>query len=191
VAQVFRCLFIMSSKKWFMPAEWQDHSCCWMLVPHRPDNWRNNALPGQHAFLRVAAAISKFEKVMLGVHPSIRESFSSLFYNEYAHIASGSDGVQFGVELFTVEYDDCWMRDVGPTFLINNSPQAYEYSIPVTADKHISRTLLMQAQAPVVAMDWIFNAWGEKYAFWGNDDKVASAAVDLLNLKRDINAPGR
>ncbi|XP_022736346.1 agmatine deiminase-like isoform X3 [Durio zibethinus] len=46
-----------------MPAEWEPHSQCWMGWPERPDNWRGNAVHGQHVFAKVATAISMFEPV--------------------------------------------------------------------------------------------------------------------------------
>ena len=49
-----------------MPAEWYPHKCCWMLLPYRLDNWCNSAKNGQLAFVNVAKAISRYEKVMLG-----------------------------------------------------------------------------------------------------------------------------
>ncbi|EOY22225.1 Porphyromonas-type peptidyl-arginine deiminase family protein isoform 5 [Theobroma cacao] len=46
-----------------MPAEWEPHFQCWMGWPERPDNWRDDAVHGQHVFAKVATAISKFEFV--------------------------------------------------------------------------------------------------------------------------------
>ena len=167
-----------------MPAEWYPHKCCWMLVPFRTDNWRQNAQPAQHAFINVAQAISRFEKVMLGVHPSIKESFSTIF----AERQTSMEGMGFGIELFDVEYDDCWMRDVGATFL-HNSNHNSEGTSPATnlneCDASMEPVLskIAAAHSPVVAMDWIFNAWGRKYSVWENDDKVARAIVNYNNLK--------
>mgnify|MGYP003709805465 CR=1 FL=1 len=171
-----------------MPAEWYPHKCCWMLVPFRTDNWRQNAQPAQHAFINVAQAISRFEKVMLGVHPSIKESFSTIF----AERQTSMEGMGFGIELFDVEYDDCWMRDVGATFL-HNSNHNSEGTSPATnlneCDASMEPVLskIAAAHSPVVAMDWIFNAWGRKYSVWENDDKVARAIVNYNNLKEWID----
>ncbi len=50
-----------------MPAEFEQHEKTWMLWPERTDNWRNGAKPAQKAFVEVAAAISQFEPVVVGV----------------------------------------------------------------------------------------------------------------------------
>ncbi|MFV0499546.1 MAG: agmatine deiminase, partial [Bacilli bacterium] len=65
------------------------------------------------------------------------------------------------VEINIIENDDAWMRDVGPTFLVN--------------DKNSIR-----------AVDWRFNAWGGKldglYDSWDLDDKVAKRVCELSNV---------
>ena len=50
-----------------MPAEFERHSCCWMLWPERPDNWRCGAKPAQAAFAAVAAPIAAGEPVTVGM----------------------------------------------------------------------------------------------------------------------------
>lgn len=49
-----------------MPAEWEPHARTWMGWPHRPDNWREDALHAQQAFAAVATAIAQFEPVTVG-----------------------------------------------------------------------------------------------------------------------------
>ena len=53
-----------------MPAEWEPHEQTWMLWPERPDNWRNDALPAQRAFVEVARAISRFKPPVWIIAPS-------------------------------------------------------------------------------------------------------------------------
>jgi agmatine deiminase len=86
-----------------MPPEFAPHAGCWMLWPERPDNWRAGAQPAQRAFTEVAAAISRFEPVTMGV---------SAAQYEFAR-------AQLPPQVRTVEiaHDDAWMRDVGPTFV--------------------------------------------------------------------------
>lgn len=165
-----------------MPAEWYPHRCCWMLAPYRKDNWRQNALPAQLAFLNVAQAISRFEKVMLGVHSSIKESFSKLVEDRLE-----SSGANFGIELFEAEYDDCWMRDVGATIL-HNFPDTHR--MPTSTDPAIVviERQLVSSQSKLIGMDWIFNAWGEKYSHWAHDDQIAAAMINHSNQQHDTTA---
>jgi agmatine deiminase len=92
-----------------MPAEWAPHAGCWMLWPERPDNWREGAQPAQRAFADVAAAISRFEPVSVGV---------SAAYFEYARAHLPPP-----IRVVEISHDDSWMRDVGPTFVTNEKGQ--------------------------------------------------------------------
>lgn len=146
-----------------------------MLTPYRPDNWRKNAFPAQNAFLNVALAIAQFERVHLGVHPSIKQSFHDLIVQRNQDITKG-----FGIELFDVEYDDSWMRDVGPTILLNR-PDVSSDKEHISAELAAIRDLLINSTAPLIGMDWIFNAWGGLYDNCEKDDLVATTVVDHIN----------
>lgn len=127
-----------------MPGEFEAHKRCWMLWPERPDNWRLNAQPAQEAFAAVAHAISEFEPVIVGVSKSS--------FNKARALLNSS------VELVEIDYDDAWMRDVGPSFVIDEKKD-------------------------VRAIDWRFNAWGGHldglYESWEKDDQVAKKVADL------------
>ena len=132
-----------------MPAEWSLHSGCLMLFPQRSDNWRDAAGPAQVAFAQVARAISRFEPVTVGVSKSLQSHAESLL---------GPN-----IRIVTLESDDAWMRDVGPTFVVDG-------------------------QGGLRGIDWIFNAWGGHegglYPSWERDDAVAAAICDHFSLPR-------
>src|SRR3954463_13310989 len=88
-----------------MPAEYGPHAGCWMLWPERPDNWRLGAQPAQRAFAEVATAIARFEPLTVGV---------SAQHFEYARRQLPAQ-----IRLVEMSHDDAWMRDVGPSFVIN------------------------------------------------------------------------
>ena len=171
----------MAVRKWFMPAEWAYHTGCWMLTPYRSDNWRLDAKPAQNAFLNVALAIAQFERVNLGVHPSIAESFRTVIAESGLDIAAN-----FGIELFEVEYDDSWMRDVGPTILINR-PGVSSTAQVISPELESTTNKLQTSTAPLIGMDWIFNAWGGLYDDFKHDDLVASAVIDRINASAKDN----
>jgi agmatine deiminase len=132
-----------------MPAEFAPHAGCWMLWPERPDNWREGAQPAQRAFGEVAAAIARFEPVSVGV---------SADHYEYARAQLPAH-----VRVVEISHDDAWMRDVGPTFVVNK--------------KGIRR-----------AVDWRFNAWGGLhgglYFPWDQDDAVARKVLEIEGCDR-------
>src|SRR6478735_9743536 len=104
-----------------MPAEFEPHSGCWMIWPERSDNWRWGAKPAQSAFAAVAEAIAVSEPVTMAVSDAQFEHCRSVL----------SDAVRV-VEIAT---DDSWMRDVGPTFVVDDAGARR-------------------------GVDWIFNGWG-------------------------------
>ena len=132
-----------------MPAEWEPHAGTWMLWPERPDNWRDNAQPAQRAFAAVAAAIVKSEPVTMGVSA--------------AQFGTARAALPAGVRVVEISSNDAWMRDVGPTFVVDRR----------------GRTR---------GVDWIFNAWGGKaggvYAHWELDDQVAAKVLEIESKKR-------
>ena len=133
-----------------MPGEFEPHAGCWMLWPERPDNWRDGAQPAQRAFAAVASAIAQFEPVSVG---------ASAAQYEFARAA-----LPAGVRVVEIASNDAWMRDVGPTCVVNGIGE-------------------------VRGVDWRFNAWGGVrdglYFPWDQDDVVARKVleVELATLK--------
>ena len=129
----------------WMPAEFETHAGCWMLWPERPDNWRARAQPAQRAFTAVAAAISRFEPVTVGVSARLYARARTLLPPR--------------IRLIELSSDDAWMRDVGPTFLVNGTGE-------------------------VRGVDWTFNAWGGLYRPFALDDAVAGKVLEIERLPR-------
>jgi agmatine deiminase len=136
---------------YWMPGEFERHAGTWMLWPERLDNWRAGALPAQTAFAAVAAAIARFEPVCVGVS-AMQYEFARARLPARARVVEMSS-------------NDAWMRDVGPTFVVNAAGRRR-------------------------AVDWQFNAWGGLngglYFPWDQDDLVAQkvAAAEGVNRYR-------
>jgi len=132
-----------------MPGEFELHSGCYMLWPERPDNWRLRAEPAQQAFASVAAAIATSEPVTVGAS---RQQY-----------ARARELLPATIRVVELSSDDAWMRDVGPTFVVNRDGQ-------------------------VRGVDWKFNAWGGKqgglYASWNQDQQVAQKVLELEGRDR-------
>ncbi|HEY2403116.1 MAG TPA: agmatine deiminase [Steroidobacteraceae bacterium] len=133
----------------WMPAEYEPHSGCWMLWPERADNWREAARPAQLAFVGVATAIAQFEPVTVGASATHYEIARTL--------------LPPNVRVVELAHDDSWMRDVGPTFVVNKKRE-------------------------VRGVDWHFNAWGGLngglYFPWDQDDLVARKVLEIENRAR-------
>lgn len=133
-----------------MPAEWAPHSQTWMVWPERPDNWRDQAVPAQAAFAEVAKAIASFEPVTVCASAG-----------QYANAAAILDHP--GIRVIELSSNDGWVRDTGPSFLING-------------------------QGSLRGVDWTFNAWGGDngglYADWALDDQVADKILAMERCPR-------
>jgi agmatine deiminase len=132
-----------------MPAEFEPHAGCWMAWPERPDNWRLGAGPAQEAFAAVAEAIALSEPVTMAVSDAQYERCREML----------SDAVRV-VEIST---DDAWMRDMGPTFVVDG-------------------------RGGLRGVDWRFNAWGGLdgglYSPWDRDERVARKVLEVEGADR-------
>ncbi len=133
----------------FMPAEFAPHAGTWMLWPQRPDNWRMGGKPAQRAFAAVAAAIAQFEPVTVGANPDQ--------YANARHLLPEA------VRVVEIANNDAWMRDCGPTFVVDG-------------------------RGGVRGVDWIFNAWGGLfnglYFPWDLDEAVAQKVLEIERAGR-------
>jgi len=132
-----------------MPGEFEPHTQTWMLWPERSDNWRLGAKPAQRAWVQIATAICEFEPVTMGVN-----------HDQYENARNMLPG---GVRVVELSNNDAWIRDCGPTFVVN--------------DKGVVRLV-----------DWKFNAWGGLYDGlyfpWDKDQMVPHKIAELERVGR-------
>ena len=150
-------------KNYRMPAEWEQHECCWMQWPH--DNPEFNSYAevstwshfdiekGRIAWANVANAISNFEQVKMIVHPN--------------NIINASKLLNEKVEILSFVNDDAWARDSGAIFLLNKEKK-------------------------LGGIDWEFNGWG-KFSPYDADNKIAKFMIENANatyFKNDMILEG-
>lgn len=128
-----------------MPGEFELHEGCWMIWPQRPDNWRLGAGPAEQAYAAVAAAIAASEPVTMGVSAARLERAREL--------------LPAPVRVVELASDDAWVRDTGPTFVVNGAGGRR-------------------------GVDWRFNAWGGIYAPWDRDEAVAARVLEIEGADR-------
>ena len=138
------------NQQFYMPPEWHTKQATFMEFPVRHEIWDNINI-ARNAYANVANAISEFEKVyMLVKHDAFKEAKT---------LCSSQ------IELIEIEHDDSWMRDNGPTFVINQHKTSSQ---------------------KLVGINWNFNAWGEKYKPYNLDNQVATKIlkkfdIDMIN----------
>jgi agmatine deiminase len=150
-----------------MPAEWEPHSRTWMAFPPATETVSDLDDDGlaevRAAWARVANAIVGFEPVTMVVDPDDADRARALLDPR--------------VDLLTARLDDAWMRDIGPTFVREESGR-------------------------LAAIDWVFNGWGaQAWARWEHDALIATvvagaartpvAASPLVNEGGGIHVDGR
>jgi agmatine deiminase len=127
-----------------MPAEWEPHAGCWMAWPERPDNWREGAAPAQAAYAAVASAISASEPVTMAASA--------------AQLDRARAALPASVRVVELATDDAWLRDTGPTFVVDGAGERR-------------------------GVDWRFNAWGGAdgglYTSWKRDELVAEQVLEV------------
>ena len=134
-----------------MPAEWDKHSRTYISWPVQssmcyPEDFDAVCL----GYAEIIQAIAEFEPVTVIANPTDAEKLSLIFPNDE-------------IEFLTIDHNDAWLRDNGPTFLIQDT-------------------------GGLAGVNWRFNAWGGKYAPWDLDDQVAPQILNSVGLKR-FDAP--
>ncbi|MCF8090816.1 MAG: agmatine deiminase [Desulfotignum sp.] len=119
---------------YWMPGEFELHKSCWMIWPQRGDTYRLKAEPAQKAFVEIARAILQFEPLNVCVS---KEQF------DFA-----KDRLPEQVNLVEMASDDAWVRDTGPSFVVNQDRD-------------------------VRGISWKFNAWGGIFSPFDQDAAVA------------------
>ena len=132
-----------------MPGEFEPHAGTWILWPERPDTWRSGGKPAQRAFVEVATAIAQFEPVTMGV--------------TRGQYCNARNLLPSRIRVVEMSHDDAWIRDCGPTFVVNDKGR-------------------------VRGIDWDFNAWGGLegglYFPWDQDDLVPRKVLEIEGIDR-------
>jgi agmatine deiminase len=137
-----------------MPAEWEPHEGTWLSWPHNADTWPGGGLDRVcDTFARIVTALVDGEEVHINVNDAAQE-----------HSVRRRLGKQ--IERRTIFHhfptNDAWCRDYGALFVRN-------------LDRD-SRT------PPLVAINWGFNSWGEKYPPYDLDDVVPMQMAHTLEV---------
>jgi agmatine deiminase len=123
---------------WRMPAEWVPHERTWMAWPstgYSLGEDEASADEARSAWAAVANAVVAFEPVTMVV-PEADDDIARQYLDER-------------VEIVHAPLDDAWMRDIGPTFVVDDD-------------------------GSLAAVDWVFNGWGaQEWASWDRDEHIA------------------
>lgn len=132
-----------------MPAEGEPHRRTWMAFPapgYSLGDTTQEHEEARTAWAAVANAVVDFEPVTVVVDPTQVE-------HARRHLSAA-------VELLPMPLNDAWMRDIGPTFVVDDDGE-------------------------VAGVDWVFNGWGgQDWAAWDRDSLVAGQLLQDAGVPR-------
>jgi agmatine deiminase len=133
-----------------MPAEWVEHEATWMSWPKNPLTFPENTIGVvEDIYCQMVRALTQGEIVKILVNDEATK-------RRVAAKLEKSGSVMGRVKILLIPSSDVWIRDYGPTFLLN----------PVSGKR--------------AAVKWRFNAWGGKYDDILCDDATGDAVVKTL-----------
>jgi agmatine deiminase len=140
-----------------MPAEWEPHAATWIAWPHNRDDWPGKFAPIPWVYTEIVRVLSRRERVHIVVRDRAMKRQAADRLD-----AVGVDLQQ--VRFFHAATDRVWLRDSGPTFVIQEE----------LADDDPDRLGLI---------DWKFNAWA-KYENYRADRRLPRKLAKWLGLRR-------
>jgi len=130
------------------PAEYEPHAATWLCWPHNVETWPGCLEAAEREFAGLVAAIAACELVNVLVRDAAHAE------HVRARLAAVAPE---RIALHEIPTDDSWLRDTGPTFVVDG--------------------------AGLLAIDWIFDAWGGKYPPWERDALVAERVAARAGVR--------
>jgi agmatine deiminase len=138
---------------WRMPAETARQDRLWMAFPtggYTLGDTEEDAHAARSTWAAVANAAVEFEPVTMVVDPD--------------DVGIAARYLHPDVEVLTAPLNDAWMRDIGPTFVL---------------DHHGS----------LGAVDWVFNGWGaQDWARWDKDGLIGAEVSGRAGARHIVSA---
>lgn len=133
-----------------MPGEWTEHQRTFLSWPVQasmcyPEDYDYVC---QAYYLELTKAIAEFEPITIIINPGEEQTIQKLFQ---------TGETIYPVDFLSISHNDAWLRDNGPTFVINGKGE-------------------------IAGINWRFNAWGEKYAPWDQDNEVAAKILEAFDI---------
>ncbi|WP_027466943.1 agmatine deiminase family protein [Curtobacterium sp. UNCCL17] len=134
---------------WVMPPETAPQERTWMAFPRPGLTLGDDAASAEAArtaWATTANTISEHQPVTVVVDPVARADAGRLLSS--------------GVDVLEAPLDDFWMRDIGPTFVVDDTGR-------------------------LGAVDWVFNGWGANpWSTWTRDAEVAATVARAARASR-------
>jgi agmatine deiminase len=146
----------MTECSYFMPPEWELHKATWLSWPHRLETWPGKFDPIPAVFVDITSWLSSSEEVHINVLDKAMERQVLALLRNSRH----DQLVMERVFCHLIPTNDAWCRDHGPNFVFRRSNDRIEKII----------------------INWDYNAWGEKYTSYADDNAVPERIAALMQL---------
>lgn len=141
------------ARRW--PAEWEPQEAIWLSWPHNESTW-----PGLYEQIPAAfAALVRAACQYVPVRLLAAGELATIVNRELGDLVRGGE-----LEIFDIPTNDCWIRDYGPTFVVDGNR--------------------------LTGIDWRFNAWGGKYAPWDDDAAAARRICESIGVRHEASELG-
>ncbi len=139
-----------------MPAEFEPHEATWLAWPHNPETWPGRLKHIPPIWIQMIKPLHVHETVHICVNDAATEEQVKFWLRRH--------DIGNNVVLHQIQTNDAWARDHNAIF-VTLKPEARASGRP-----------------RLMALDWIFNAWGKKYGPWDLDDVVPQHAARYLKV---------
>jgi len=143
-----------------MPAEFEPHEATWLAWPHNPETWPGRLKYIPPIWIQMIKPLHVHEMVHVCVNDAAMEKDVQAILKRH--------DIGRNVTLHQIPTNDAWARDHNAVFVTRTAPN------PLLNKEG--------AKGEVLATDWIFNSWGQKYGPCDLDDVVPQHVAKYLNI---------
>ncbi len=137
---------------YYFPAEFAPHVATWLSWPHKEASWPGKIDSIYPSYAAFIKELTRGELVRINLANEAMKE-AAIAHLQKANVPMDK------VEFYFHPTNDAWCRDHGPAFLITPS-----------------------AAIPKVIVDWGYNAWGDKYPPYDQDDIIPSLIGKHFNI---------
>ncbi len=135
----------------YFPPEWHPHAATWLSWPHNEETWPNGIAKVYPSYIAFIKLLTKAEIVHLNVNDaSVESQVRATLVDHEVDISQ--------VKFHLNPTNDAWIRDYGPSFLINT---------------HRGQKMMV---------NWNYNAWGGKYPPYNLDNAIPKKLAIMNGL---------
>jgi len=138
---------------YYFPAEFAPHKATWLSWPHKEASWPGKIQSIFPSYVAFIKTLVRFEEVNINVCDEAMKARAMQLLQDA------------GVEMSRIHFymhptNDAWCRDHGPAFLMNK-----------------------QDPTKKAIVDWNYNAWGNKYPPFDQDDVIPTKIGQALGYE--------